>query len=232
MRLLLAVTIALLLGAGGAYAGPYEDGVAAYKRGDDAAALSIFRSLAAQGHRRARFSLGVMYEKGLGVSQDQDESRKWYRLAAAQGDVDAQFSLGVSYYNGLGVARDFAEALKWFRLAVAQGHVGAQFGLGTMYALGLGVARDHAEALKLFRLAAEQGFSAGQFSLGTMYADGDGVAVDRVRAYMWMDLSTASGDAETVKGRDSLAKDMTPLQIAQARKLARECKQREFKGCD
>jgi len=40
-----------------------EEGIAAYKRGDNAAALKVFRPLAEQGDASAQSDLGVMYEK-------------------------------------------------------------------------------------------------------------------------------------------------------------------------
>jgi hypothetical protein len=49
---------------------------------------------------------------------------------------------------------------------------------------------------------------------------------------MWVNLAGVSGDAKSVKLRDALAAIMTPQQIAEAQKLARECQQRNFKGCD
>ena len=70
---------------GGAAAGPFEDGVAAYKRGDYATALRLLRPLAAQGNAAAQYLLGLMYGRGDGVPQDDAEAVKWYRLAAEQG---------------------------------------------------------------------------------------------------------------------------------------------------
>jgi uncharacterized protein len=63
--LIVAVSI-----ASGAAAGPLEDGLAAYERGDYATALSEFRLLAEQGNAVAEYRLGYMYENGSGVTQD------------------------------------------------------------------------------------------------------------------------------------------------------------------
>ena len=41
---------------------------------------------------------------------------------------------------------------------------------------------------------------------------------------MWFNLVAAKGDAAAVKNRDLIAKKMTPAQIAEAQKLAREWK--------
>ena len=61
---------------------------------------------------------------------------------------------------------------------------------------------------------------------------GQGVPMDDVRAHMWFNLAAAKGNAGSVKNRDQATKMMTPLQIAEAQKLARECQARNFKGCD
>jgi uncharacterized protein len=45
---------------------------------------------------------------------------------------------------------------------------------------------------------------------------------DYVRAHMWFNLAAAQGDQDAAKARDDVAKLMTPAQIAEAQKLARE----------
>jgi uncharacterized protein len=68
--------------AGSVAAGPYEDGIAAYEKGDYATALSLMRPLAEQGNADAQHSLGVMYNDGQGVPQDYAAAVSWYRKAA------------------------------------------------------------------------------------------------------------------------------------------------------
>ncbi len=62
-----------------------EKGVAAYHRGDYAAALKEWRPLAEQGDAVAQLYLGRIYEKGLGVIQSHAQAAKWYHMAAKQG---------------------------------------------------------------------------------------------------------------------------------------------------
>ena len=45
-------------------ADPLEDAIAAYQRGDFAAALQLFQPLAEHGDASAQCNLGVMYEQG------------------------------------------------------------------------------------------------------------------------------------------------------------------------
>ena len=89
-----------------------------------------------------QFRLGVMYDMGEGVPEDNAEAVKWYRLAAEQGHVEAQHDLGVMYKRGEGVPQDYTEAAKWYRLAAEQGHVTAQANLGLMCYEGKGVPSD------------------------------------------------------------------------------------------
>ena len=54
--------VALLFSAGSAWA-DWDDGVAAYKRGDYVTAYQEFRPLAEQGDAKTQFNLGIMYAK-------------------------------------------------------------------------------------------------------------------------------------------------------------------------
>jgi uncharacterized protein len=121
--------------------------------------------------------------------------------------------------------------LKWFHKAADRSDADplAQFNLGYMYYNGWGVPKDYVEAAKWYRLAAERGEARAQFLLGTMYTLSQGVPVDLVQAYLWINLAAAIADdpnaQENAKNlRDAMAKAMTPAQIAEAQKLAREWK--------
>ena len=121
MRYLLAAALTVMLALPVA-AQDFEKGVEAYGRGAYATALREWRPLAEQGDAGAQATLGAMYEKGLGVAQDNAEAMKWYRKAAEQGYALAQNNLGAMYHNGKGVPQDYVDALMWFNLAVAQGN--------------------------------------------------------------------------------------------------------------
>ena len=85
---------------------------------------------------------------------------------------------------------------------------------------------DDAEAVRWYRLAADQGFATSQHSLGVAYGGGFGVPVDLAQAHMWLDLaaSQSSGEVrdEVMRLRDTVAGRMTPDQITEAQRLARE----------
>jgi TPR repeat protein len=221
-------------------AGPLGDGFAAVERRDFATALRLFRPLAEQGNADAQNELGVMYARGLGVTQSYREAVKWYRLAAGQQHAVAQSNLGFMFYQGEGVPQDYNEAAKWFRLSADQGYPEAQNNLGTMYRSGQGVSRDFKEALKWFRLGAEQGFGGAQVNLGAMYATGFGPGAtqteDLLHAHMWLNLGASSLDGEqgqkAAKSRDFIAARLKPAQLTRAQEMARECQARHFKKCE
>ena len=83
---------------------------------------------------------------------------------------------------------------------------------------------DYAEALAVFRPLAEKGTASAQAGLGIMYWGGDGVPQDDVQAHLWLNLAAAQGDFLAEYFRDKVAESMTPAQIAEAQRLAREWK--------
>ena len=106
-------------------ASQFDQGVAAFNRGDYSTAYRLFRPLAEQGYALAQFNLGLMYANGQGVPQDYAAAVSWYRKAADQGNASAQYNLGVAYATGHGVPQDYVQAHKWFNLAAASGNANA-----------------------------------------------------------------------------------------------------------
>ncbi len=98
----------------------------------------------------------------------------------------------------------------------------AQFALGLSYVIGEGVSEDNAEAVKWFRKAADQGLASAQLSLGVCYKDGKGVPKDFVVAYKWLLLAGGQGQTDAKEAIDKLEKQLTPAQITEGQKHARE----------
>ena len=86
---------------------------------------------------------------------------------------------------------------------------------------------DYVTAFGEWRPLAKQGNADAQFNLGVMYSKGQGVPQDYALAHMWYNLAASrfppgEGRDLAVKNRDIIAKRMTPAQISEAQKLARE----------
>ena len=168
----------------------------------------------------ADFQAGIdAYKRG-----DYETAMKEFRSLAEQGNTDAQYALGVLYDKGQGLPQNYQQMMKWYRLAAEQGQAMAQSKLGLMYSQGKGVPQNDAKAAKWTRRAAEQGHTVSQSALGIMYYVGEGVPQDSVLAHMWLNLAVSKGQEEVVELRDAIATILTPQQLAEAQRLAREWK--------
>ena len=96
MRFLTATFLLALL-AGPAHAQSFDAGRSAAQSGDYAAAFREWQSLAEQGDARSQYSVGVLYERGLGVAEDRSLALSWYQRAAEQDYALAQYNIGALY---------------------------------------------------------------------------------------------------------------------------------------
>ncbi len=137
----------------------------------------------------------------------------------------ADFQAGSEAY----IRGDYATALKEWKPLAEQGQIAAQIALGFMYGFGRGITQDYGLAAKWYEAAAVQGHVHAQLSIASMYQDGWGITQDYVLAHMWLNLAAArlppGEDRDmAVSNRDQIEKLMTPEQIAEAERLARQWK--------
>lgn len=76
---------------------------------------------ALRGDKAAQFQVGVIYESGLGIEQNQTQAAQWFEKSALQGHVDAQYNIALMYASGRGVKEDEGIAMMWFARAAKQG---------------------------------------------------------------------------------------------------------------
>lgn len=195
--------------------------------------LDSLLKAANQGFADAQLQLGKLYEEGKRVPQDYATAASWYRKAADQGNADAQQKLGSLYYYGTGVPQDYVAAVNWYKESASQGNADGQFGLGLMYDTGFGVPEDQVAAASWYVKAANQGQTLAQIKLGDAYEDGEGVPQDYAEAHKWYNIAAPAMESRkpTNQGlnaaqlfRDNIAKKMTPNQIEEAQRLARDWK--------
>lgn len=95
----------------------------AYERKDYETAMEHWLSIAEQiTDPEAQHSIGIMYDRGWGTTQNHPEAVKWYQKAAEHGIPIAYsyslLNLGLIYAEGReGVPQDNVQAYKWFSLA-------------------------------------------------------------------------------------------------------------------
>ena len=196
--------------AGVGHAADFDKGIAAFDKGDFAAALIEWKPLAKKGDADAQFNVGLLYEQGKGVPVDGNSKAMDYEIAA----------------------QNYVTAMKWYTLAAAQGYAQAQTQLGAMYYNGQGVVQDYKTAMKWFTLAAEEGNGSAQYGLSIMHARGQSVAQDDVYAHMWANIAASTTDSWMMAElRDLLAQRMTRVQIEKAHQLAQACVAKKYRDC-
>lgn len=120
-KTLLAAALLCAANLVGAEGDDWDRAKTAHERGDYAAELAIIRPLAEQGFAFAQFNMGVLYDNGHGLPEDNQKAIEWYRKAAVQGLSQAQINLGLMYEHGEGAPKDVVQAYFWYALADSQG---------------------------------------------------------------------------------------------------------------
>ena len=124
----------------------YKEGKELYDAKKYSEAVPKLKAAAEKGHKKAQYRLGLCYDKGKGVKEDDALAFQWYSKSAAQGYAKGQYQLGMCYKNGEGVKEDRKKAVELFTKAAKQENGDAQYQLGKAYLKGKGVAADEAKA--------------------------------------------------------------------------------------
>ena len=156
-KIITGLTLSFLLSSGVASAADFNKGTQAMNSGDYKTAMAELKPLAEQGDASSQYNVGIMYEYGYGVPENDKTAVKWYTRAAEQGMPHARFNLGVMYDNGTGVPENDKTAVKWYTLAAKWGLASAQSNLGVMYSKGEGVLTDTKRAYMWYNLASYNG---------------------------------------------------------------------------
>lgn len=176
-----------------AAAGQYVQGLTAYKDQKYLDAFKLWRELAQQGHGRAQYGLGLLFEEGLGLKQNYKQAAKWYALAVKQNVVPAFVNLGHLYAQGKSVEKDYAEAARLWLSAAEMGNPHAMYNLGVMYFTGSGGETDKVKAKYYFEKAAFNGVAEAQLQLSEMQRFGVGGEIDMQQALYWLHEAVKQG---------------------------------------
>jgi uncharacterized protein len=137
--------------------------------------------------------LGELYDRGLGVNQDQLRSFDLYQKSALLDDPNGQANLANALFFGFGTGRNLKGALRW-ALKGAEGNVPMAINqLGWQYRTGMGVPVDTAEARRRYQRSAELGDVTGESQLGWMYAHVE--PIDYRLAMQWYKKAADQKDA-------------------------------------
>lgn len=140
-------------------------------------------------------TLGIMYDRGNGVTANPTEAVSWYRRAAGANDPEAEFLLSQMLDVGRGTQQNSAESVVHLRLAASGGWLRAQQVLAYRLENGTGVRKNEQEAAAWYRRAAERGDAISQQKLADFLAKGRGVDKNEAEALEWYRKAAAQGSA-------------------------------------
>lgn len=194
-----------------------------------AVALAMYLKAAAFGESESRNAeIAEMYDLGLGVPKYPAEAEKWYLKAGPEGE----FQIGVrrefwpgnerTWLGKYGFYGDtppdrLADAISWYTRAADHGFALAQWRLGFIYKIGHGVEEDRRRALEWYGKAADQGHVPSMLRIAEMH-DLDG-NTDQARD--WYEKAAATGDTESMLELGKLARNASPIALAEAEKWFR-----------
>ena len=155
------------------------------------AAVHWYQRALRNGYLPSANNLGLLYQRGLLVTNDLGKAIYFYTYAAERGLDRAQINLGIVYRDGLGVAFNPEESAKWFELAIANDSALGRFNMALLYEK-----EGNAEnAFRLMDQAAAQGLTDAMAKLYYYYWDGIGVAQDHDKARQWAAKGAEAGNA-------------------------------------
>lgn len=107
------------------------------------------------GDAKAQYYIGLFYEQGRDVPQDEKQAITWYLKAAENGHVKAQERMADRYFRGKGVVKDYKKAVYWWKKAVDINDEAEHslFMLAKCYENGLGVQKDFLQAVLYYQRA-------------------------------------------------------------------------------
>ena len=141
----------------------------------------------------AMYNLGVFYDRGMGVTQNNALAFECYQKAADLGNVHAMFNLSGCYNTGTGVTKSHIQAFKWSQKAADLGHAAAMYNLGICYIEGTGVTKNNEQAFEWFKKSANLGEVQAMFNLGVCYQIGSGTNKSNALTKVWFVKSVEAG---------------------------------------
>jgi TPR repeat protein len=184
-------------------------GYAEFKMGHYDNARKIWQALGQRGNAEANFNLGILYEDGLGVSQNLAQALLYYETAAINGSFKAQYRLGLLYFVGKTVPQDNIKAKRWLTQAAAggdrdsiemleilSGASSSQRDKEFLRAETAHASSDYIQAANIWQRLADDNDTISRTRLAWLYEKGQGVNRDLKRAAVLFRQSAVDGDAD------------------------------------
>lgn len=154
---------------------PLDPTLTSLQQTKNQATIDLLLGRAALGDSTAQFSLGQLYQDGIGINKNVQDAIKYYELASAQQDLRAEYNLGLLYLEGNGIPADYPKAESLLRDAAFKGNELAQFVIGRTNEQGyrnsageLVIKPDSEQAMVMYDLASANDYGPAQYRLAEM----------------------------------------------------------------
>lgn len=216
----------------------YGYAFADYQSGDYQAAKTKAEKALEGGYSIAAYLLGILYEKGKGVSVDYLKAFNYFLKGAQAGNAACQYALYLYYKDGTGCVKDVGAALKWLKVAADNGDADAMADWAYHCCVEIDPPR-FSEGFAYFSKAAEQGHERGKLMLAFCYENGWGVTLNIEQAKKIYKELMDSGDEsakenyeriignEQRQRQDKQRADAARRQQAEEQKARAEAEQRK-----
>jgi TPR repeat protein len=200
-------------------------------RANGAEAFEWWHKSAEQGCIAAQNSLGCAYS----FAEEYVTAYFWLGLARdSTSDVGPKVIYNSSYRNQdyistlktpMQIAEDIEALLTPSEMAEVE------YSIGEAYHDGDGMPQNDAQAIRWWMRAAERGYRLATYALVSAYTDDESVHEDYIKAYMWFCIGEEwlgvgrefiSFTSEFVRQTGYLQHSLTPEEIGEAKRLARE----------
>ena len=145
-------------------------------------AIETLKNVEDKHKAKAQNALGIVYLKGIGVSQDSAQVITFFEEAGRLGNADAYYNLGKMMKDAPRRCQNFARAVHYFEKGAELGNLACCYAAGYMYYKGFGCTQDYSRAVAYFKKDLKGNSPSCQYMLGLCYRNGFGVEMDTQKA--------------------------------------------------
>lgn len=156
---------------------------------DYQAALTHFTNASKHNHAQAMWELGVMYENGEGVTQNQFTALDWFRKSELAAGTEAPDSFYVTDSSGELNEVSVPQYLQHLTQRAQSGQTDAKFALAKIYDAGVITTSDLPQAFNWYLSAATDGHAKAAQLVSYFYCRGIAIPRNPEQANIWAKAS-------------------------------------------
>lgn len=158
--------------------------------------LAHFKKAASLGHALAMWELGVAYEAGDGVDQNQYIAMDWFRKSEQHSTLSDDTVFFITKPDGTLTQYQPAEYFEYLLMKAKAGDTDAQFSVAALYDKGQLTSVDRNAALKWYLTAAQSGHKRAAYMASYFYCRGIVAEKEPAKANYWASKSNLTTKCE------------------------------------